>query len=197
MNITSMNAVDLMKTLGGSSYEYKKVTAEERAEEEKRLAKGGILSYKGRDIFEHSGDDVYDTSSVTALFKTSGYSYIIGNGDRPSNEQLAEHFGGIGKRLDEAYAQEKFTEQEYDELNASLNEYIENRTHSAENVRAFYQICKEEINSGEPIINDSNTADIDNIFAKRQAKIDNYVTDFFKINRDLLHQMINIVRYGK
>ena len=197
MNITSMNAVDLMKTLGGSSYEYKKITPEERAEEEKRLAQGGILSYKGRDIFEHSGDDLYDTSSVTALFKTSGYSYIIGNGDRPTDEQLAEHFGGIGKRLDEAYAQGKFTDREYEELNASLNEYIENRTHSAENVRAFYQICKEEINNGEPFINNTNETDIKKIFAKRQNKIDDYVTNFFKINRNVLLQMINLVRYGK
>ena len=79
-----------------------------------------------------------------------------------------------------------------------MNLYSQDDTHnSAENVRAFYQIFKEEINNGEPFTNNTNETDIYKIFAKWQNKIDDYVANFFKINRNMLLQMINLVRYDK
>lgn len=42
-----------------------------------------------------------------------------------SIDQLAEHFGNIGKQIDEAFAAGKITQQEFDDLNRGLEKYTE------------------------------------------------------------------------
>ncbi len=67
-----------------------------------------------------------DTSSVISLFETGdeAYSALMRFRGFTSDKDFAKHFADIGKRLDTAYAEGKFTEEEYNELNSGLNEYI-------------------------------------------------------------------------
>lgn len=141
MNISSVSSSELKQILMGDIYRPDNRTAEEKAAYEEQVSKCGINAYKG-DIFEltKGGED---TASLAYMFKMSGYSCLIGGSDHPGKEALAEHFGGIGKRLDEAFASGKLTEAEYNELDQSLNEYMEKRTSNAERAAAFYAIGKE------------------------------------------------------
>lgn len=192
MNITSMSGRELFTTLTG-------VELPQRSETEKSEqapVTNGPLRNSERDFFEDMGIKEYDTHSISSLLKTGLYSSFIGSNDHPDDSALAEHFGNIAKRLDEAYAVGKFTEEEYNELNSSLDEYIENRTSSAENSRAFYAVMKEEHGANVSQINEVKKISSEEYMKDLKAKIDSFIEDRGAINRDILKQMINVIRYG-
>ena len=54
----------------------------------------------------------------------------------PTKERIAEYYGRMAKRLDEAYEAGKFTKEEYDYLNAGIAERMEHSTACAEDTAA-------------------------------------------------------------
>ncbi len=155
-----------------------------------------------RDTFTRDKDGI-DGSSVTSLFETaSPIRLMLSQG--MNKEELAEHFGGIGKRLDTAYSQGKFTKQEYDELNAGLDEYIEKMTSKSERMTAVWATSKENMINREKaylasgiVYPKGDTRPLEEINAEINSRVDDYVKNVCGIDRNLLLQMINSVRYGK
>lgn len=199
MNISSVGSSELKQILMGDIYKPDNRTAEEKAAYEEQVSKCGLKAYEG-DIFELTKDSE-DTTSLTYMFKMSGYSCLIGGTDHPGKKALAEHFGGIGKRLDEAYAAGKFTEDEYNELNQSLNEYIEKRTSNAERATAFYAIGKERgsmsANKLGEVIKAEQSQTSEEFMENLRKRIDEYVEKYYKIDRNELFVFINNFRKGE
>jgi hypothetical protein len=67
-----------------------------------------------------------DTSSIYSLYETgnAGYAALAKFRGYGSDTELAKHFADIGSRLDEAYENGTFSEDEYNELNAGLDDFI-------------------------------------------------------------------------
>lgn len=155
-----------------------------------------------RDSFNRS-DDLIDGSSVTSLFETASPIKII-TSRGISKEKLAEHFGGIGKRLDEAYAQGKFTKDEYDELNAGLDEYIIKMTSRNEKMTAVWEMGKERMESSRAAnlaagitVTKGDIRPLSEIQDEINSALDQYVERACKIDRDSLYNMINNIRHNK
>jgi predicted nuclease with TOPRIM domain len=78
-----------------------------------------------------------DSSSVTALYESGmGGILKLQKFQAPiSDKDFVERFGEMGKRLDEAYKEGKFTEDEYNELNKGITE-LATKTKALSNERA-------------------------------------------------------------
>ena len=157
------------------------------------------MSYTG-DFYELS-DEFKNQDNLVAWMKAKSQSIIkLGIGCAngvPSSENIAKYFGDMSKRLDEAYAEGRFTDEEYDKMNTRLNEYIEETISSAERTNAFYALgrergshasretlIKEQIQTPEEFREDLNN------------RITEYVEKVCKYDRDWIFQMINNIRYG-
>lgn len=137
MNITSMSSRELYRALAGCDISCGSLQS---APQMKGKIKAVYSS--NRDTFSRD-KDLFDGSSVTSLFETGSPIRIMTSCGMKA-EELAEHFGGIGKRLDAAYSEGKFTKEEYDELNAGLDEYIEKMTSRSERMTAVWATGKEK-----------------------------------------------------
>ncbi|MDR0986482.1 MAG: hypothetical protein LBL98_02140 [Ruminococcus sp.] len=126
MNITSMTGRELYQTLFG------KDTIRQVTEEAKEAFLEANPPVNGKYdrlmvITEENSENINpDTSSMLSLYDTGGGNlYKLEMFLKPkTNEELARRFGDIGARLDAAYKEGKFTEDEYNELNAGLTELI-------------------------------------------------------------------------
>lgn len=192
MNITSMSGSELFTLLTGV-----KLPQRNNAENTEQTAANGPLRSSDRDFFEDMGIKEYDTDSISSLLRTGLYSSFIGRNDHSDDNALAEHFGDLGKRLDEAYADGKFTEEEYNELNSSLDEYIEKRTSSAEKTRAFYAVMKEQHGMEAACPDRTEKISADEYMSALKKKMDSFIENQGKINREVLRQMTDIIRYGR
>jgi hypothetical protein len=142
MNITSLGSQELYRTLFGHNpelvlnedYEKEFTDANQAIDENRRFDRLIIQNN------ENSHYTELDTSSVTAMFE-SGNSKLIKFATfvyqfTPDDKKFTEYFGKIGARLDDAYAEGKFTEDEYNELNAGLNDLIINMKNKCDESRA-------------------------------------------------------------
>ncbi|MDE6593132.1 MAG: hypothetical protein K2K57_08745 [Oscillospiraceae bacterium] len=85
------------------------------------------------------------TGSITELFAgRPDCSVIVMSSAGMTAERMARHFGCIGKNLDEAYKAGKFTEDEYNGLNVSLDEYMENIISRNEQTLATRAVMQQE-----------------------------------------------------
>jgi hypothetical protein len=66
-----------------------------------------------------------------------------------SDTELAKHFADIGSRLDEAYENGTFTEDEYNELNAGLDDFIKRMKRQNDVWRAKREILGNPFSSFE------------------------------------------------
>lgn len=119
-----------------------------------------------------------------------------------SEEQLAEHFGSIGKQIDDAFSAGEISEQEYNDLNKGLETYSEAIMTKAERSAAGWELAKQiskatlaRINQGA---SDTEMAD----YAKKlQDSYQDTVSEFVKsscsINRSLMSQLLSRVRGGE
>ena len=227
MNITSVQGQDLYKIIAGNSYDddYKKVTNEE-------LAKHGFTKVGNFDRFELSKkstdpskiQDGVDVSSIESILsdtsgrinlvlikaKVNGGNLNVVNGFSTtlSENEIASYIGGIGKRIDEAYAGGKFTEDEYNQLNDSLKEYAEAVTAANERAIASWTIVGENMkersmlmkNGIQPAKDNEERPFEDRIAAKRaemNERINNYIKNVFSFDRSRLWDLINLFRYSK
>lgn len=115
-------------------------------------------------------------------------------------ENIAKFYGEIAKRMDAAYAEGKFTDEEYEMLNAGLNERIEKTIHSTEHSMAFYAIGRQigaqspEERKQDILIKQAMTPEERR--AELARKIDEYINKYCKIDRGHIFEMINAIRYG-
>lgn len=119
-----------------------------------------------------------------------------------SKEQLAQHLGDIGRRIDECFAAGEITRQEYDDLNAGLEKFTEVSAAWLEGRNAIRRFGKDMSNSIQSM-RKHGASDIEiEAFAKEQRddfqkNIDEFIRKFCAIDRDLLLKLVQQVRGGK
>ncbi|MDE6591760.1 MAG: hypothetical protein K2K57_01690 [Oscillospiraceae bacterium] len=161
------------------------------------------ISDEARAALEDQDFEPYEYSDVVDF--TNDF-YRIGLGDHmkngiPTEERIAEYYGNIAKRLDAAYAQGKFTKEEYDELNKAIADGMEWETGRAERIKARFAI-------GAKIGNLPYKQSIERIRrekamtpeqcqAEMQAQIAEYVSRYTRYDRGAILKMFNSIRYGK
>ena len=139
-------------------------------------------------------------SYVDKMEQEEGYARIKNSFGNMSIKDMAERCGDLGKHLDENYAAGKVTKKEYDELNVSLAKYIEAMAVKNERGKAFMAIGAEwgssPLKSYEHYL-ESMSKTPEQYQQDLQDQITSLVESKFKIDRNLLLEMINSVRYGK
>jgi len=119
-----------------------------------------------------------------------------------SQEQLAEHFGSIGKELDEALAAGSISQQEYDDLNRGLESYTQTITSQAERMAATWEIFKQNAQSTWELAKrgaskEEMAAHAKNIRETLQDRISQFVENYCSIDRSALAKLILQVRSGQ
>ena len=152
------------------------------------------------DFYELS-DEFKNQDNLAAWMKAKSQSIIkLGMGCAngvPSRENIAKYFGDMSKRLDEAYSEGRFTDEEYNKLNIRLNEYIEETISSAERTKAFYALGRERGShaSKEALIREQMQTP-EEFREDLNKRITEYVERVCKYDRDWIYKMINNIRYG-
>ncbi|MBD5139661.1 MAG: hypothetical protein HDT24_10165 [Ruminococcus sp.] len=183
MNITSMNAVELYKTLADPTrVKTEFSTPEDAARENKKF-----------DRFESGGVDSIE--SLMGLNSPSSFMYLK-SGLGMSDKEIAEHVGGMGKRLDEAYANGKFTKEEYDELNKSLSDYAVKLANKSKRMEASWSLTR----NMSPLGFSMNTQKAESMTAEeyvadRKSEIEAYIKKN-PVDMEAIFMMINNIRYG-
>lgn len=141
------------------------------------------------------GDGGSYTGSITELFAgRPDCPVIVMSSAGMTDERMAKHFGNIGRNLDEAYKAGKFTEDEYGELNASLDEYIENIISRNEQTLATRAVMQQEwkdrmANKDAPPLSPEESQ------KKRAAAVAEYIKTN-GIDRESLKKMSREIRTG-
>lgn len=184
MNITSMNAVDLYKTLADPS----------RVKADFSTPEAAAREAKNFDRFESSGVDSIE--NLMGLNSSSSFMCIKASLGMSDNE-IAEHVGGIGKRLDEAYKAGKFTETEYSELNKSLDDYAVKLANRCKRAEAFFSLTRNITPAGFSMkTQKAETMTAEEYLADRKAEIDAYIKQN-PVDMKLIFKLISAFRYGK
>lgn len=216
MQITSMSNRELLKTLtgmtyGGVSEEARQLidpgstsaakTNKDRFESsDSAVYEKSESGAKNTDRFEYSGDDddidFNDKCVQLYINSQSLISLLDNNKGIVTMETIAEHYGRMAKRLDEAYAAGKFTKEEYDYLNAGIAERMEHSTACAEDSAARRAVGYKNSMSLETFKRHASMTP-EELHEEIEAEVSEYIERFFKIDRKSLMEMFNNVRYGK
>lgn len=116
-----------------------------------------------------------------------------------SIDQLAEHFGNIGKQIDEAFAAGKITQQEFDDLNRGLEKYTETISNMSENETARWGVARQCALATQAKIKSGASDEEMLVYAENQKEtfqdqIDQFIREYCSIDRFLLNQLMNTVR---
>jgi len=139
------------------------------------------------------------------LMNENDPSFIPKDGLRDSlvtKEQLAQHLGDIGRRIDECFAAGEITRQEYDDLNAGLEKFTEVSAAWLERQNAICRFAK-DMNHSIQSMRKHGASDIEiEAFAKEKREdfhknIDEFIRKFCAIDRDLLLKLVQRVRGGE
>ncbi|MBD5391226.1 hypothetical protein HDR66_00275 [bacterium] len=218
MQITSMSNRELLKTLTGINYpgvseEVRQLvdpssgSASAAKTNKDRFESSDSAVYeksengaKNTDRFEHSGDEDIDFNDECVSFYIQSRtlaSLTLGmDNGIPTKERIAEYYGRIAKRLDEAYAAGKFTKEEYDYLNAGIAERMEHSTACAEDTAARRAVGHKNSMSFETFKRHASMTR-EELHEEIEAEVSEYIERFFKIDRKALMELFNNVRYGK
>lgn len=152
---------------------------------------------------EFTNNDVSETAKKLAQLMDENNEDIKMKAWWGMNEQqLAEHFGNIGKQIDEAFSAGSITKQEYDDLNFGLEKYTETISSIAERGSATRTVVKQFANALQSLIEDgASDEEIEN-YAKEiretlKDKINKLVDENCFIDRSLLFDLIQRVRDGE
>ncbi len=140
-----------------------------------------------------------------------GLSYLMDENDAEmglqisfgmSHEQLAEHFGSIGKKIDEALAAGSISQQDYNDLNRGLESYTQAISSKAEREAASWEVVKQNAQSIRKLIESGASKEEIKVRAKQirdtlQDRISQFVKDFCFIDRSALAKLILQVRSGQ
>ena len=118
-----------------------------------------------------------------------------------TKERIAEYYGAMAKRLDDAYKEGKFTDSEYGELNEMIETRVEKQAALTERLAASYALGKEWGNlspdAAEEAVLRKHSMTSEEFMAEQEQKINDYVERYFKIDRVALMELFNSIRYGK
>lgn len=218
MNITSMSNRELLKTLTGINYpgvseEVRQLvdpssgstsvtqTNKDRFESsDSAVYEKSESGAKNTDRFEYSGDEDIDFNDkcVSMYIQSRTLASLTLGMDNgvPTMDRIADYYGRMAKRLDEAYAAGKFTKEEYDYLNAGIAERMEHSTACAEDSAARLAVgYKNSMSLKSYERRMSMTRE--ELHEDIEAEVKDYIERFFKIDRKSLMEMFNNVRYGK
>lgn len=193
MNISNISCNDLYQIVAGKSYSENHIKASE--------------ALKSHPEFKHIDNNKYDTLELSEAYKngidTSSIANVLKHDfisakagvQGLSVDEIAEHIGSIGKRIDSAYSDGIFTKEEYDKLNASLKDYTEKLTSKSENTTATLKAIRENyslMRNG----NYSSSEYCEMINSNKKVYLNNPKSnDYCKFDRNLLLSMINNIRY--
>ncbi|MCM1578447.1 MAG: hypothetical protein NC078_06585 [Ruminococcus sp.] len=123
------------------------------------------------------------------------------NNGLPTTERIAEFYGDMAKRLDEAYSAGKFTKDEFDELNEMILSQVEKEATLTENKTAFYALGKIRYSlppeAVSEIVQREKLLSPEERLAAREQEIREYAQRHCLIDRAVLMKLFNSVRYGK
>jgi len=119
-----------------------------------------------------------------------------------SREQLAEHFGSIGRQLDDAFAAGSISRQEYDDLNRGLETYTQAVTSRAERMAASWEVLRQNARSIWEMAQRGVSKEEMDAYAKEirdtlQDRITEFVKKHCSIDRSALAKLIQQVREGQ
>lgn len=141
MNITSMDMNSLFHTLMGKAPSKPVMDVVSDASKKIEFVQlNDDLNTAKKDTFTKKSDEI--TPEADSVERLLDYDTMLDMKVRSgmTRAQLATHFGDIAKRLDAAYAEGKFTKDEYDELNAGLMESYEKYISRCEYAAAGKQV---------------------------------------------------------
>ena len=147
--------------------------------------------------------DVSETArKLSALMDENDKNVEAATAFGMSEEQLAEHFGSIGKLIDEARSAGEISEQEYDDLNKGLEKYSEAIMTKAERSAAGWELAKHISKATQALISrGASDKEITEYAKDLQDSYQNKVSEFVKnscsINRSLMSQLLGRVRGGE
>lgn len=118
-----------------------------------------------------------------------------------TKERIAEFYGNMAKRLDEAYAEGKFTKDEFDELNESIENQVERDVKAYEYKKVSYAVGKKRYNlpyeEAMEVIHRQKNMTSEEFMAEREQMINDYAERYCKIDRVSLMMLFNSIRFGK
>ncbi len=199
MNITSVSGQDLYRILFGRDVGTKVNVKDDIPES--RNPDGTVRRFDRLDVSDTYKIDP-DTSSVISLFETGdeAYSALMRFRGFTSDKDFAKHFADIGKRLDTAYAEGKFTEEEYNELNTGLGEYISHMKEKNDVWRAKRELLNDSSFSPVNIMTGDTEKDkkmMDDFGLEKKKAIDSILNrKGFRTPIEKMMEMINNFRYA-
>ncbi len=119
-----------------------------------------------------------------------------------SRDQLAEHFGEVGRKIDEAFSEGSITRQEYEDLNAGLKKYTETVTAREERRAAVQEVLRGNAKAMDAMMRRGASQKEIEEFAKwnRETlsdRIDELVKKSKEYDRELMAALIERVRGGE
>lgn len=137
-------------------------------------------------------------------FMSNGIRSELGSGcinGVATKERIAEYYGTMAKRLDQAYAEGKFTKDEFDELSEIITNQIEKEAEVSERKTAFYALGKKRYSLSPEavaeIVKREKMMTPEERLAAREQEIRDYAERYCKIDRVALMKMFISIRYGK
>ncbi|MCM1523238.1 MAG: hypothetical protein NC120_02160 [Ruminococcus sp.] len=146
--------------------------------------------------FEASQAIDFMSNGIRADLEKSGYANGV-----VTKERIAEYYGAMAKRLDAAYAEGKFTKDEFDELNEMIEKQVEKeatvvetRTASFALGKKYYSLSPEAVSE---IVQREKLLTPEERLAAREQEIRDYAERYCKIDRVALMKLFNSIRLGK
>lgn len=165
-------------------------------------------SKANKDVFVHCDEmdinfsDLY-TRNTISFSEVSSYR-LGGNFWNENHEtkmqMIANYYGDIGKRLDEAYAAGKFTKEEYDMLNKSIYEQMDKTISSVQATEAGDEIKRKYYNLSpkkrQEVDEHRNRMSTEEVQDEWKSEIAAYIERFCKNDRTHVLELFNSIRYG-
>ena len=118
-----------------------------------------------------------------------------------TKERIAEYYGAMAKRLDQAYAEGKFTKDEFDELSEMITNQIEKEAEVSERKTAFYALGEKRYSLSPEdvaeIVQKEKSMTPEERLAAREQELRDYAERYCKIDRVALMKLFISIRYGK
>ena len=163
-------------------------------------------------IYESQDIGLYKDNLKEMPYAASDAINIMSNGIRSelgtgctngvaTKERIAEYYGAMAKRLDAAYAEGKFTKDEFDELSEMITNQVEKEAEVSERKTAFYALGEKRYSLSpeavSEIVQREKSLTPEERLAAREQEIRDYAEKYCKIDRVALMKLFNSIRYGK
>lgn len=143
-----------------------------------------------------ANDIDFNDTYTDMVISTRSLMAVCNGGSIPTKESIAKYYGDMAKRLDAAYAEGKFTKEEYDYLNKGIAERMEHAADCAEETEALFKVSHNRSMSFKEYER-SMSMTSEELKADFRSAINEYINKYCKIDRGALMKLFNIARYGK